>query len=584
MKYIKSLSFLRSISFFCLFIILFSCNKDKEPEPASFNVNGTWVVSEEISGNCQGATYPDYVTDVFELLQDGNSIIMTQMLSGQKLTGTIEGSKISWSGVLRENRGSNNINFSGNVLNKGDSLAGNATWVYTKGTYNCSGTAKVTAYKIGNISINTTGIWKGTWTSEKNEATDEFTADITQNNGVLTGTIDVPYIGLEGAELTGSVSGSSFTFGDIDKSIMFTGIIGTDTMHATGNYKYDRIDDKGTWQATKTVKLKPVEWIVNELAVNSVTQQNLTICNAQNDGVNRIYTCDGNQGNGVYYELTYNSGVWENRSYEYSGEESFMVNAIACGNIQNNGQNRLYACGNGLFEHNISNTGWDMEVLDTEYGWLDDIAIGTARNDDIVRLYAGSWEEMFEFTYAGGSWSHSTINTNNRKIDQLLITDGRNDGVLRLYAATDNKLLEYTFADGEWGLTNTINADVVGVEEIVAGDGRNDGKNRIYVAANGGVGELDYSEGTWNITQIGEISYSSYIAVGSGRDDGINRVYVVVDQELLIEFTFVGSWVKSSELHSGIMIQSIAVGAAQSDDKNRVYSTANSRIYEYELD
>ncbi len=581
MKSSKRIFCLKGISFLMLFFVIFSCNKDKEIESSAYDISGTWIINEKIMGNCQGATYPDYVTDVYVITQNGNSVSIVRASTGQNLTGTMTGSKLTWSGVLTEGRGTNNINFTGDVLNNGDSIAGNVTWTYTKGTYNCSGTATVTAYKLGDNSTNVTGIWRGTWESDENSYDGVFTANITQNNSVLTGTIDVPYIGLDGAELTGTVNGSAFTFGDIDGEIVFTGIIGTDTLKASGNYKYDAMNDEGTWQAIKTVKVEPIDWMVTELALILTNQQNLIICDVHNDGIKRIYTSDDNQGNGNIHELTYNSGVWEDLKFEYGGEESIMINALGYGVGQTDTQNRLYACGNGLFEHTIDNAGWEMDILDTDYAWFYDIAVGSGRNDGTNRVYAGSGDGIYEFTYVSGNWSYNKIDTENKTIGQLLITNGRNDGVLRLYAASGNNLLEYTFTAGEWSLTNLINADAVDIEEMVVGNGRNDGKNRIYIAANGGVAELDYSEGAWNIIPISEVSYSSHIAVGPGRGDGTNHVYVAVNQDKLTEFTFLGTWVETSELHSNVNIQSIAVGKAQNDGKNRVYSTANNRIYEY---
>ncbi len=582
MECITSFDCLKRISLIFL-LFLFSCNEDnKTTDPASFDISGIWIISEEITGNCEGSTYPEFVRDVFEVTQVGNNITMVQSSSGQELTGTISGSRIVWSGVLEENSGANTISFIGNVLNNGDSIAGNANWTYSKDTYNCSGTAKVTAFKSGNISVNFTGIWKGTWSSNENDITGDFIADITQTDNSLTGTIDVLDIGLVGAELTGSVAGSFFTFGDIDKMIEFTGIIGTDTMKASGNYKYDAMADNGTWQATKTLKPETVEWSVKELTIVLVDQKNMLISDIRNDGIKRIYTSDGDQGDGKIHEFSYVTGIWQELVFGEGGEEYIMVNALGCGNGQNDTQNRLYACGNGLYEHSFANGSWELEDLGAEYGWMDDIALGSARNDDTTRIYTGLWDGISEFTYINGVWRQDQINTEDRGIDQILICDGRNDDVLRLYAAADDDLLEYTFTGGDWTLSDLINTDAVDIEEMVSGFGRNDGKNRIYIAANGGVVELDYSEGDWNVIPIGEVSYSSHIAVGDGRNDGTNRVYVANDQESLTEFSFLGSWLESSELQTGVNIQSIAVGSAQGDGHRRVYASGNNRIYEYE--
>jgi hypothetical protein len=66
----------------------------------------------------------------------------------------------------------------------------------------------------------------------------------------LSGTINVPEIGMNGASLKGSVDGNTITFGDIDDKITFTGIVGGESA-ASGTYIYPSLTDNGAWQGSK---------------------------------------------------------------------------------------------------------------------------------------------------------------------------------------------------------------------------------------------------------------------------------------------------------------------------------------------
>jgi len=95
-----------------------------------------------------------------------------------------------------------------------------------------------------------TGLWTGTWSSSDHGVSGTFATDILEQGSALTGTIDVPFAGLQNAALTGSVDGTRITFGDISGVITFTGDIDGDG--SSGTYVYRPMEDTGTWQATRS--------------------------------------------------------------------------------------------------------------------------------------------------------------------------------------------------------------------------------------------------------------------------------------------------------------------------------------------
>ncbi len=98
---------------------------------------------------------------------------------------------------------------------------------------------------------NVQGTWTGTWDSSVHGIHGSFRVDLLQNGGALTGTIDIPTLGMSGTELSGTVTGKRMTFGDIGQRIVFIGTVAADTLSASGTYTYPEAGDKGTWAATR---------------------------------------------------------------------------------------------------------------------------------------------------------------------------------------------------------------------------------------------------------------------------------------------------------------------------------------------
>lgn len=104
-------------------------------------------------------------------------------------------------------------------------------------------------------SFDVLGTWSGSWFSSYG-VNGTFTARVTQVNGTsLGGTIDVPYIGMFGASLKGTVDDDHITFGDVADTITFAGTMAEQpagSLTASGTYNFSSIGDQGSWQGSRS--------------------------------------------------------------------------------------------------------------------------------------------------------------------------------------------------------------------------------------------------------------------------------------------------------------------------------------------
>ncbi len=99
--------------------------------------------------------------------------------------------------------------------------------------------------------VNVQGQWIGAWESSVHAAQGDFVLTLLQDRTVLTGTIDIPSIGMSDVAVSGTVTATQIAFGDIDQRISFVGTVTADSLSASGTYNYPAINDQGTWEATK---------------------------------------------------------------------------------------------------------------------------------------------------------------------------------------------------------------------------------------------------------------------------------------------------------------------------------------------
>ncbi len=249
----KSLIILLQIAI--LHLSLIGCKKSAEeisgPQNPSSDLSGTWLVDETISGNCPDVKYPFTRTDIYLVTQSGNKLTILTTSTGGSFEGTISADKVSWKMTLPESGGELKLNFSGTVSTDGQSITGNATWIWSLGNLSCSGAAVISASKVTQPILDVTGEWNGTWESITTGLEGEFTTAVVQQGGSLTGTISVLELGLNKAPLKGNVTGNTIAFGDINDQITFVGVLGEDTLTASGTYYYPALGDYGSWTADK---------------------------------------------------------------------------------------------------------------------------------------------------------------------------------------------------------------------------------------------------------------------------------------------------------------------------------------------
>jgi len=490
---------------------------------------------------------------------------------------------------MPEGNGITSLNFSGTVSANGDTLTGTSTWTWTDGNTSCSGTAQIFASKIPESLADVSGTWEGNWQSLAHSLNGTFTVDIIQDSLVLSGSINVPDIGLNDAELKGTITENSFTFGDIDEQITFTGTVVGDST-SSGAYIYPALNDNGTWQATKvdSVTIPVVAWQKSDIGFAFKEQDQLIIGEARNDGVMRVYSGDGMESNaGNIYEFSFSTSHWDKAIFGENNYGLIHICGIDIGTGRNDEISRVYASGYSVFEHYYVIDSWSWEKIAPEIQWTNDLVVGDARNDGQMRIYIALWNGIAELTYNNGNWDQLQINTDGQSIGKLLITDGRNDGTLRLYTAADwdGHVYEHTWSGSSWQYNDCGPSGAVSLQDMDAGDGRNDGVNRIYLAANGGIYELSYDGQIWKYMEIGSVSYATAIAIGCGRNDGSNRVYVAENQDALREYTYSGTWLKASDIDSSFRVNDIVIGNGRNDSLNRVYVTSSdNHIYEYTID
>ncbi|HET6451262.1 MAG TPA: hypothetical protein VFI08_08120, partial [Spirochaetia bacterium] len=99
-------------------------------------------------------------------------------------------------------------------------------------------------------TFDATGAWSGTYAAAGSSG-HTFTAQVVQNGTSLSGTISIPLIGMSGAALSGAVDGDSIQFGDIARTISFSGTAqADDTASGTYSISYGGAALSGAWSGT----------------------------------------------------------------------------------------------------------------------------------------------------------------------------------------------------------------------------------------------------------------------------------------------------------------------------------------------
>lgn len=178
-------------------------------------------------------------------------------------------------------------------------------------------------------------------------------------------------------------------------------------------------------------------WHLEPFKVGASNSNSLKLGDGRNDGVTRLYAANHD---GHIYEISRDDvpGI------EDLGDCGGPLTDVAIGPGRGDGINRVYgACRDGsLHEFSWNGKSWEKSAVlkPKRSKFLREVVIGAGRGDGVDRVYcAGTGSGVVEFTWTGSAWVESRIE--RKEVDGLAIGDARNDGIVRLYAGSG----EYKF-------------------------------------------------------------------------------------------------------------------------------------------
>jgi hypothetical protein len=241
-----------AFSIFSLYILTFSsCKNDdsNSDQTVAPDVDGFWIINETSTGNCNSSKDSEQNTRILTCKRHNNDLIITMYPNGDIMEGTVNGNNFVWNDTMPTASGNIAYDFSGTFSNNGSQLSGTASWEWYSEFDRCSGTSIISGQKVDEEQADFEGEWHGTWESDEYYMQGTFSATVSQQDTVLSGTIAVPDIGMSGAILTGLICGNVVYFGDVDETIKFVGILDGD--NTTGSYSYLSLTDEGSWVAVR---------------------------------------------------------------------------------------------------------------------------------------------------------------------------------------------------------------------------------------------------------------------------------------------------------------------------------------------
>lgn len=576
--------------------------------PSVCDLTGTWEVNI--------TEYSDYGTNnystSYEIFQNGSDIVISILYDGQQYTGTLSANRLTFSGVRMDNQGQNRINATATISDDGNSFTGTADWSDASQTQGKRKHEELEAIRISRHASSAAGIWDGQILQDTGDEID-FTADISQDGTILSGKLNLPSIGLENDDLTGTIDGFGIEFGDVNGRVLFVGTIHPPDNHesghprksASGVLRCDAWQGEVEWRAAKkTVRPEAnFQWQRMDMGITSELQKKITIGPGRNDAVRRVYTADSHEG--TIHELSYINGRWEGIIFgEYaakSGSSSTLhgIRDMVIGDGKDDGIQRIYVASNNFVE--FEDAGHLFQGLQIVYSpegqrqngrhWngADGIVIAAARNDGRHRVYIAAPVGIIELTATGEDWSREDVFTaeetsaeEENKVQKIIAADGRNDGGLRLYTLENHHdIYEYTWNNGQWNYELCMSTDKE-IYDISAGDGRNDGIYRLYIAAgDDGIYEMTRNGTQWRIDQITTANPVEILEIGPGRNDGRQYVYAG-DGDGLSEYLYSDHWQLASLIEGNLEIIDIAVGDGRNTGTAGVYITAgDNHLYEF---
>jgi len=282
-----------------------------------------------------------------------------------------------------------------------------------------------------------------------------------------------------------------------------------------------------TWNGTNG-------WVMLNLPTPSSLVTNkliyITLGNARNDGVKRLYFAQFNAGTKVY-ESVFVNNAWQTTEI---GTETSHVGSLIIDNLDGDNINKLYVSGiSGVWEYkwNPATSSFSRTFLakSDPYGSEGPCGIGDVRANGSRNMYLCG-PNLFELTKNTGVIDFSPIIATANYTEMASVGDGRNDSKSRVYTANATGRFEYSYVNNNWQRTD-LSATGQGRTAIKLAAIHSDGLNRIYMSQPAG----NLTEYTWNASSQSYTSRqvvdatsgaTSLIASGNARNDNTIRMYV----------------------------------------------------------
>lgn len=208
----------------------------------------------------------------------------------------------------------------------------------------------------------------------------------------------------------------------------------------------------------------------------------------RNDDTLRVYT---GTNEGQCHEFTWRNGAWTS---QYMGGSSSSTDGsqhdVFAGHGRNDDTIRIYgACTDGnVWEFTNRGGVWFPQVISTTDGCAWGVCVAEGRNDGVKRVYAscgpqGSPGDIYEFTWENDNWTRTLVMHSTSCFFGIGAGVGRNDDTLRLYAGSfsPGHLYEYTWRNNQW---NAFDCGEIPsgswLHDIYLAKGRNDDTVRVY--------------------------------------------------------------------------------------------------------
>ena len=243
----------------------------------------------------------------------------------------------------------------------------------------------------------------------------------------------------------------------------------------------------------------------------------------------------------------------------------------------------------------ICSAGWYMTKVSNVQAPAKyySVYVGDGRNTGRFNIYGANKDyHVYEYYWTGNSFS-SPIDMGYGNGAMYCVTVGSvTNSNSRVYAANgDGKIYEFRWdtSENRWNFANLGNPppNAGAMNCVTVGPGRSYGVNRVYAGNNNGrIYEYTYT-GTWSRSSLPQSLYLGAVkgvCVGIGRNDNTYRVYSACSDGYVYEYTYSnGVWETGTIGVSNKSLERITIGKGHNDVKNYLYvASSDGHVWEVE--